>query len=120
MLILSRKLLPVLEFCGLCLNMVSDTVFDEKLCFVVVNCKYLIIHSPQGFLNNLQHWLGDFNFSRLLKVQFKINEGMSNDAPVYECQSEINHYTGHYVPYSLQRVCGFFNVPQIYYMCKGL
>ena len=29
-------------------------------------------------------------------------------------------YTGHYVPYSLKRVCGFFNVPQIYYMCKGL
>ena len=30
--------------------------------------------------------------------------------------------TSHYVPYSLQRVCGFFNVPQIffYYMCKGL
>ena len=45
---------------------------------------------------------------------------MSNDAPIYECESEIDHYTGHYVPYSLRRVCGFFNVPQIYYMCKGL
>ena len=45
---------------------------------------------------------------------------MSNDAPIHECESEIDHYTGHYVPYSLQRVCGFFNVPQIYYMCKGL
>ena len=36
-------------------------------------------------------------------------------------ESETNHYIGHNVPYSLQRVCGFFNVPQIfYYMCKGL
>ena len=43
---------------------------------------------------------------------------MSNDAPIYECESKINHYTGHYVPYSFRRVCGFFNVPQIY--CKGL
>ena len=39
---------------------------------------------------------------------------------IHECESEIDHYTGHYVPYSLKRVCGFFNVPQIYYMCKGL
>ena len=45
---------------------------------------------------------------------------MSNDAPIHECESEIDHYTRHYVPYSLRRVCGFFNVPQIYYMCKGL
>ena len=45
---------------------------------------------------------------------------MSNDAPMHDCESEIDHYTGHYVPYSLWRVCGFFNVPQIYYMCKGL
>ena len=45
---------------------------------------------------------------------------MSDDAPIHECESEIDHYTGHYVPYSLRRVCGFFNVPQIYYMCKGL
>ena len=56
-------------------------------------------------------------------MQFTIAsiEGMSNDAPINECESEIDHYTGHYVPHSLQRVCGFFNVPQIfYYMCKGL
>ena len=45
---------------------------------------------------------------------------MSNDAPIHQCESEINHYTGHYVPYSLRRVCGFFNVLPIYYMCKGL
>ena len=56
----------------------------------------------------------------LFKVQFTSNEGMSNDAPIHECKSEIDHYTEHYVPYSLRRVCGFFNVPQIYYMCKGL
>ena len=47
--------------------------------------------------------------------------GMSNDAPVHKWESEIDNYTGHYVPYSLRRVCGFFNVKQIfYYMCKGL
>ena len=40
--------------------------------------------------------------------------------PPYECESEIDHYIGHYAPYSLWRVCGLFNVPQIYYMCKGL
>ena len=45
---------------------------------------------------------------------------MSNDAPIHECESEIDHYTGQYVPYTLRRVCGFFNVPQIYYTCKGL
>ena len=46
---------------------------------------------------------------------------MSNDAPIHECESDTDHYTGHYMPYSLRRVCGFFNVPQIfYYMCKGL
>ena len=72
---------------------------------------------PSGlFRDDLQHWLGDF--ARLLKVQFTSNEGMSNDALIHECESEIDHYTGHYVPYSLRRVCGFFNVPQIfYYMC---
>ena len=55
-------------------------------------------------------------------VHFTSNEGMSNDAPVHECESEKDHvhYTGHYVPYSLRRVYGFFNVTQIYYMCKGL
>ena len=39
---------------------------------------------------------------------------MKNDAPIHECESEIDHYTGQYVPYSLRRVCGFFNVPQIF------
>ena len=48
-------------------------------------------------MDNLQHWLGDF--ARLLKVQFTSNEGMSNDSPIHECESEIDHYTGHYVPY---------------------
>ena len=56
--------------------------------------------------------MGDF--ARLLKVQVTSNEGMSNDAPIHECESEIDHYTGHYMPYSLRRVCGFVNVPQIY------
>ena len=50
-------------------------------------------------ITSLQHWLGDF--ARLLKVQFTSNEGMSNDAPIYESESEIDHYTGYYVPYSL-------------------
>ena len=49
--------------------------------------------------DNLQHWLGDF--ARLLKVQFTSTEGMSDDAPIHECESEIDHYTGHYMPYSL-------------------
>ena len=47
---------------------------------------------------------------------------MSNDAPIHECEiaSEKDCYTGHYMPYYLRRVCGFFNVPRIYHMCKGL
>ena len=53
-------------------------------------CKYHIIYSPQG--------LG--NFARLLKVQFTGNEGMSNNAPIHECESEIDRYTGLFVPYS--------------------
>ena len=82
-------------------------------------CKHHIIHSPQGFSGIFfQHWFGDF--ARLLKVQFTSNEGMNNDAPIHECESEIDHYTWHYMPYSLRRECGFFNIPQIYYMCKGL
>ena len=39
---------------------------------------------------------------------------MSNDATIHECESEIDHYTGHYLPYSLRRVCGLFKVPQIF------
>ena len=54
----------------------------------------IILSNP---LSAFQHWLGDF--ARLLKVQFTSNEGMSNAAPIYECESEIDHYTGHYVPY---------------------
>ena len=27
-------------------------------------------------------------FARLLKVQFRSKEGMSNDAPIHECESE--------------------------------
>ena len=80
-------------------------------------CKYvnvnvnIILSTPLGlFRDNLQHWLGDF--ARLLKVQFTSIEGMSDDAPIHECESEIDPYTGHYMPYSLRRVCGFFNVPQ--------
>ena len=53
---------------------------------------------PSGlFRDNLQHWLGDF--ARLLKVQFTSNEGMSNDAPIHECESEIDHYTEHRLIY---------------------
>ena len=63
------------------------------------------------FRDNLQHWLGDF--TRLLKVQFTSKEGMS-DAPIHELESEIDQYTGHYLPYSLRRVYGFFNVAQIF------
>ena len=53
---------------------------------------------PSGLLrDNLQHWLGDF--ASLLKVQFTSNEGMSNDAPIHECESEIDHCTGHQLIY---------------------
>ena len=53
------------------------------------------------FRDNLQHWLEDF--ARLLKVQCTSNEGVSNDAPIHEYESEIDHYTGYYVPYFLRR-----------------
>ena len=54
----------------------------------------VILSTPlRAFRDNLQHWSGDF--ARLLKLQFTSNEGMSNDAPVHECESEIDHYTEH-------------------------
>ena len=90
---------------------------NSFLLFRVCKCKYLIIHSPQGFSGIIYNtgW-----GTRLLKLQFTSNEGMSNDAPIHEYESEIDHYTGHDVPYSLRRVRGFFNVTQIYYMWQGL
>ena len=88
------------------------------ICNNHVNVNILLSTPHRLFRDNLQHWLAEF--ARLLKVQFTRTEGMSDDAPIHECESEIDHYTGHYVPYSLRRVCGFFNVPHIYYMCKGL
>ena len=30
-------------------------------------------------------------------MQFASNVGMSNDAPIHECESEIDHYTAHLV-----------------------
>ena len=87
--------------------------------FVNVNVNVNIISYQLPSKLFREHWLGDF--ARLLKVQFTSNEGMSDDAPIHECESEINHYTEHYVLYSLRTVCGFFNVRQMfYYMCKGL
>ena len=47
--------------------------------------------------------MGDF--ARLLKVQFTSNEGMSNDAPIHECESEIDHYIGYYVVNKSFNVC---------------
>ena len=84
-------------------------------------CKYLIIHSPQGFLGIIYN-TGWGTLPECLTCSLKVMKEwvVMRDAPIHECESEIDHYTGHYVPYSLWRVCGFFNVPQIYYMCKGL
>ena len=59
-----------------------------------INSKLYISHYPLPsglFRDHLQHWLGDF--ARLLKVQLTSNEGMSNDAPIHECESEIDHYS---------------------------
>ena len=68
----------------------------------IVNCKYLIIHSPQGlFRDNLQHWLEDF--ARLLKVQFTSTEGMSDDAPIHECENESSLTSHRFI--TCARVC---------------
>ena len=45
---------------------------------------------------------------------------MSNDAPIHECESEIDHYTRHYVPYSLRLCVGSLTFHRFFYMCKGL
>ena len=88
-------------------------------CFVLFLFHLISFISKYNSYNSYSNYV-NVNIMSLLKVQFTSNEGMSNDAPIHECESEINHYTGHYVPYSLRRVSGFFNVPQIfYYMCKG-
>ena len=47
-------------------------------------CKYLIIHSLQGFSGIIYNTGGGGggDFARLFKVQFTSNDGMSNDAPM--------------------------------------
>ena len=73
---------------------------------------------PSGlFRDNLLH-TGRATLPDCLRCSLQIMKEW--DAPTHECKSEIDHYTGHYVPCSLRRVCGFFNVPQIYYMRKSL
>ena len=57
----------------------------------VNKCKYLIIHSPQGF-SGIIYNTGWGTFARLLKVQFTSTEGMSDDAPIHECESEIDRF----------------------------
>ena len=66
------------------------------ICNNHVNVNILLSTPHRLFRDNLQHWLAEF--ARLLKVQFTRTEGMSDDAPIHECESEIDHYTGHYVP----------------------
>ena len=53
-------------------------LFEGRLLY---SGKYgILLSTPPGpFRDNLQHWLGDF--TRLLTVQFKSNEAMSNVAP---------------------------------------
>ena len=46
-----------------------------------------------------------------VKVQFTSNKGMSNDAPIHECESEIDQYTGHYMPYKFQTLQTFQQEP---------
>ena len=63
---------------------------------VNVSVNIILSTPPQGFSGIiLQHWLGDF--AGPIEVQFTSNEGMSNDADIHECESEIDHYTRHYV-----------------------
>ena len=75
----------------------DDRLFPVKytvklsLCPKSVNVNIILSTTLGLFRGNLQHWLGDF--ARLLKVQFTSNEGMSNDAPIHECESEIDHLT---------------------------
>ena len=42
-------------------------------------------------------------------MQFTSNEGMSNDAPIHECESEIDHYTGHVLFTKKRRVPGGYS-----------
>ena len=52
-------------------------------------CKYLITHTPRLFRDNLQHCVRDF--TRLLVAQFTIiiNEVMSYECPLGDCEFEI-------------------------------
>ena len=87
------------------------------ICSIVnCNCKYLIIHYPQGF-SGIIYNTGWGTLPDCLRCSLQVLKEWVMMPPY---MSEIDHYTRHYVPYSLRRVCGFFNVPQIHYMCKGL
>jgi len=56
--------------------------------------------------------------ARLLKVQFTSNEGMRNEAQIHECESDMKWdrplHQALLAQCCLRRVCGFFNVPQIF------
>ena len=98
----------------------SESEHDLYSSKVVSKVNIILSTPPAGlFRDNLQYWLGDF--ARLFKVQFTSNEEMSNDAPIHECESEIDHCTtpGTTCPTLYEECVGY--VPQIfYYMCKGL
>ena len=42
---------------------------------------------------------------RTMEHQVEGEATLSNDAPIHEYESEIDDYNGHYVPYSLRRLC---------------
>ena len=82
----------------------------------IFNTSFNLFRSP---------WLKFGFFFLSIKAFYPLPSGvLSNDARIHWVWNWWDHYTGHYVPnvpYSLRRVCGFFNVTQIfYYLCKGL
>ena len=89
---------------------------------LIVNflCLLALILVPQGF-SGIIYNIGSGTLPDCLRCSLQVmKEWIMMPPYTHECESEIDHYTWHYIPYSLRRECGFFNVPQIYYMCKGL
>ena len=50
-------------------------------------------------------------------MQFTSNEGMSNDAPIHECESELDHYTGQYVPTLYEECLGSLTSHRFFITC---
>jgi len=96
--------------------MIIKGLLAFDLLIVIVNCDYFIIHSRQGF-SGIIYNTGWGTLPDCLGCSLQIMNEMSDNARLYECELDTDHYTQDYVHYSLRKVrgyivCGFCNISQ--------